>query len=204
MPQQILTVTQQHGDRIIDRIGAGPASTSVLGAADGIVSNQPGEVLLVLGADCPGVILIDPRRRCAGSVHSGWRGTAAGIGAQLVAALVAKGSVASDLVAFIGPGIRRCCYEVGEEVFVAMAAAHPDAARWRVARRGPRDHLDLIMANHDLLVAAGVAPQAIHDSGLCTACDERLFSYRREGPGCGHQAALVMIGTARAACGERS
>ena len=100
-----------------------------------------------------------------------------GAGEPLAAGIIAEGvsalrEVAGDgeIVAALGPGARGCCYEVGEEVHAHFAAYD--------ARRGERN-LDLAAVAVQQLRDAGV--DTVHDVELCTMCDERFFSYRREG-----------------------
>ncbi len=83
--------------------------------------------------------------------------------------------------AAIGPGARGCCYEVGEEVHAAFA----DIPGVRVGAR----NLDLPAVARHALAAAGV--ETIHDVGLCTLCDDRFFSHRRDGGVTGRQAGVV-------------
>src|SRR5205807_4968852 len=84
---------------------------------DGLVTNTPGVLLAVQTADCLPVVLVDTKRRALGVFHAGWRGT--------IKRIVEKGvgemrrwfeSQPEDIRAAIGPGIHKCCYEVGEEV----------------------------------------------------------------------------------------
>ena len=114
------------------------------------------------------------------ALHGGWRGLAGGILAEGVAALRDLGAE-GPVTAAIGPGARGCCYEVGEEVHAAFA----DIPGVRVGER----NLDLAAVARHALAAAGV--ETIHDVGLCTICDERFFSHRRDGGVTGRQAGVV-------------
>jgi YfiH family protein len=135
--------------------------------ADGFVTTQAGWGALVRTADCLPIALIGPDG--VAMLHGGWRGLAAGIVAAGVEVL------GEATIAVLGPSARACCYEVGEEVHEHFTAHD--------ARRGDNLALDVIAA--DQLRAAGVA--TVHDTGLCTICDERFFSHRREGEGAGRQ-----------------
>jgi len=166
--------------------------TMVTHPADGLVTDEPRVALAAMGADCPALLVMDPRTGTCGSAHCGWRGTALGIARTLLDRLTAEfGSAPADVHAFIGPGIGPCCFEVGPEVFDALANAVDGVDRFR--RPGPRrDHLDLAGANRAALEAAGVHPDRIHDARLCTRCsDGLLFSFRRDGVGTGHHAGIV-------------
>lgn len=190
-PERLVRARQEHGARV--RASDEPAELDrqirLLGAADGIRSGAAGEALLALSADCAVVMLLDPAVGAIGVCHSGWRGTAAGVGAALVESLVTHhGARRERLLAYLAPTIGPCCYEVGDEVFEALAQGGLDAAALRV--EGPRKgHLDLRAANRQVLERAGVDSLVCVDR--CTRCDDGLFSYRRDGAGCGHQAGLV-------------
>ena len=133
---------------------------------------------LVFVADCLPVMLTAPGGVAA--LHGGWRGLAGGIVAEGVAALRELG-VDGELTAALGPSARGCCYEVGEEVHAAFA----DVPGARVGER----NLDLAAVARHALEQAGVG--TVHDTGLCTMCDERFFSHRRDKGVTGRQAGVV-------------
>jgi copper oxidase (laccase) domain-containing protein len=96
------------------------------------------------------------------------------------------GASAGDIQAAIGPSIRVCCYEVGDEVMASFAERGRDIGQ--VSRPGPRGrrHLDLVEENRAQLMASGVSEEKIFDSGLCTFCEnDRFYSFRKEGGGVG-------------------
>jgi copper oxidase (laccase) domain-containing protein len=134
------------------------------GEADGFVSTDPAWGALVRTADCLPVALVAPDG--VGMLHGGWRGLAAGI----VAAGLAE--LPGATVAVLGPSARACCYEVGEEVHAQFAGYD--------ARRG--DNLAL-----DVVARAQLDGIEVVDTGICTMCDERFFSHRREGDAAGRQ-----------------
>ena len=96
------------------------------------------------------------------------------------------GSDPARCVATIGPGICGKCYEVGEEVFSAVAPRAGSAA----ARRGRR--LDLRAIHRAILEEAGLPAARIAVSEVCSLEDEeRCFSHRREGGRTGRNGVLV-------------
>jgi YfiH family protein len=156
---------------------------------DAAVAVGPGLLLGIETADCLPVLLIDPVRRHAAAAHAGWRGTAAGVAREAVAALVARGSRPGDLEAALGPGIGPCCYEVGPELVEAFGPGGES-----FFRPGPRDrpHLDVRAANVAQLRAAGVPEAQIHHVDDCTYCRADLYhSYRRDGRGAGRMISYV-------------
>jgi polyphenol oxidase len=145
--------------------------------ADGHATRSPAVGVMALAADCLPVAL-----GCDGAIamiHTGWRGLAAGVLEQGVLALRELGG-AGEISAILGPGAGPCCYEVGEEVHAAFADA----------RRTGR-HIDLKGLARDRLRAAGVAH--VRDLELCTICDERFFSHRREAACAGRQAGVAWL-----------
>jgi len=133
--------------------------------------------VMVLVADCLPVII--GSEGAVASVHAGWRGLAGGVLEQGVRALRELGG-GGEIVAVVGPGARGCCYEVGEEVHSTFGNAHRDGR-----------NLDLAAVARDRLQDVGVAH--VEDAGVCTICDERLFSHRREGLEAGRQAGIAWL-----------
>lgn len=146
----------------------------VLGQGDALLEDRPGAVIAIKTADCIPILLVDERRRAVAAVHAGWRGTVARIAAGAVEGMGRRfGADPRDLHAAIGPGIGKCCYEVGPEV----------AAQF--GERG-RVHIDLAAANRAVLVEAGVTPERIYASNLCTMCRaDEFHSFRRDGEAAG-------------------
>src|SRR3954467_3283878 len=107
----LVTLKQVHSD-VIHRVEK--VSKSAL-SGDGLITNVPEILLAIQTADCLPILLIDPEHRAVGAFHAGWRGTLARIVEKGVGRMQAKfGSKPKDIVAAIGPGIHKCCYEVEE------------------------------------------------------------------------------------------
>jgi YfiH family protein len=149
-------------------------------AADGHATALPGIGVMVLAADCVPVVLGAPG--AVAVVHAGWRGLAAGVLEQGVAALRELAGEGEALAA-IGPCAGSCCYEVGEEVLSALGLPPP--------RGVGKAMLDLRAAARERLGAAGV--ESVIDVERCTICDTRMFSHRREGAAAGRQAAVAWL-----------
>jgi YfiH family protein len=160
------------------------------GAGDAVLTRRPGLAAAVVTADCVPVLLADWRPAGAvAAVHAGWRGLVAGL---LPCAVTRLRGAPDFLVAWIGPAIGPCCYEVGEEVADRFESNGLLGAVQRPAEHRPagaRPHLDLWQAAEIQLRAAGVG--AIHSCRVCTRCDERLWSYRRAGHGAGRNVSFV-------------
>jgi polyphenol oxidase len=169
---------QVHGRDVV-RHTAAPDPDAPRVKADGHATSVPGVAALVLTADCLPVAVAAPG--AVAMLHAGWRGLAAGVLQEGVAALRELGAE-GPVVAAIGPGAGGCCYEVGDEVRAAFA----DVPEARDGRR-----IDLKRIARDRLREAGVAE--VHDAGVCTLCDERFFSHRRERGVTGRQAGVAWL-----------
>jgi len=160
---------------------------------DVLITDEPGVPLLLRYADCTPVLIYDPTHRAIAVIHSGWRGTVLGATRVAVDALAAEfGSRPADMFAAIGPCIGPCCYEVGDEVTGAVAAAFDRPDELFVGGKNGRRHFDLWAANRRWLSAVGV--RQIEIAGLCTACrTDEFYSHRAERGRTGHFGALMML-----------
>jgi hypothetical protein len=160
---------------------AGEPEGKALRGFDGLVCDRPGPVLGAFAADCVPILFADPDARVIGAAHAGWRGTVAGVAANVVARMLELGARADRIRVALGPSIGPCCFEVGAEVVDAFRAELPDVPGLVVA--GPhKDHVDLRIANRAILARAGVRAELVDIGPPCTRCEaERFFSYRRDG-----------------------
>jgi YfiH family protein len=218
----LVTLRQIHSDIIhcVDSVPQQPLF------GDGLLTTTPGLLLAIQTADCLPVILVDAKRRAVGVFHAGWRGTVKRIVEKGVGEMFRRfGSRPRDLKAAIGPGIHGCCYEVGEEVRTkfesqfAYAASlfreikESDPVREKypllfLTARAPghgilpkKIFLDLVEANRQQLLAAGVPKKNIETSPLCTNCHpDLLFSYRAEKGKTGRMMGVAGIRGCRCRC----
>lgn len=176
------TCNQVHG-RAVTRVGAaapGRAPAAEAAAAtqpcDALFTDQRGVALGIKVADCLPISLCDPAHRVIANIHSGWRGAAQQITAATLDTLARETAFhPPSSYAYLGPSIRVCCFEVGEEVAVQFDG------RWIDRTRGPKPHIDLVGMTEAVLRERGVAN--VIDTGLCSRCDEpqpRFHSYRRD------------------------
>lgn len=177
---------------------------------DGLITDRPQLLLGVLTADCLPVLVADVRRRVVAALHCGWRGTLKRIAQKGVGRMRQLfGSRPEDLRAALGPGIRACCYRVGEEVaaeyesqflyadrllrihkphkyFVNKTYALMRSEPWRGSASGEGRHyyLDLVEANLRQLLEAGVERANIYAEAPCVSCHPELFFSHRRDAGC--------------------
>lgn len=192
---RLVLMRQVHGDRI-HPIGKEVPLPERLLEGDGLITDRTGVALGIRTADCVPLLFVDRVRRVIGAAHAGWRGTALGVAARMVAAFGERfSSRPEDIVAVIGPAIGPCCYEVDSPVLAAFSAT-PDAALFsRPCLQKGRWMVDLTGANRLQLLASGLSSENIHASGLCTACRPDLFFSHRGASGrTGRQINLIMLG----------
>jgi YfiH family protein len=181
-PRRVAMGWQVHGADILEwdappRDGGYASPGAELVKVDGHATAVRDLGLLVLVADCLPVALISSDR--AAMLHCGWRPLAAGIVEKAVATFDPDAPPA----AAIGPGIGRCCYEVGEEVLAEFADLD-GVADGRM--------LDLRLVARRKLEAAGV--KRIEDVDLCTSCRPDLFfSHRRDKGVTGRQGGVAWL-----------
>ena len=181
---------QVHGNGVAVVSQAGPDL-----AADGLVTTQAGLLLCIMTADCLPVLLAAPGGQVIGAAHAGWRGMAAGVIENTVAAMTEiSGLPASEFTAWLAPAIGQCHFEVGEEVRDAFTEAKKGGVDIHAAFKpaaGGKYHADLAMLATGILGSCGVT--GISGCGLCTACEpDRFFSHRRSAP-CGRMVSGIAI-----------
>ena len=163
--------------------------------ADALITNVPNLPLFAYGTDCCMITVYDPTSRSIAAIHAGWRGTTSGIVLkELVTMMSLYGADPYTMRAAIGPAIGKCCFETDGDVPEAMRAALGADAEGCLERRGAKYHVDLAGLNRQWLLRAGVLPEHIDVSGLCTACRTDWFwSYRKMGDARGAQAAMIAL-----------
>lgn len=164
-PPTAATLHQIHSDICV----AGHGRTGQLGDGDALLESTPGHLVAVKTADCIPILLVDEEHRAVAAVHAGWRGMVQGIVRHAVRRMQGEfGTRPEQLHAAIGPGIGKCCYEVGAEVAAQFGETGPC-------------HIDLAEANRRQLAEAGVPEPRIYVANLCTKCCAGDFhSYRRD------------------------
>jgi purine-nucleoside/S-methyl-5'-thioadenosine phosphorylase / adenosine deaminase len=178
-PPRYTNLKQTHSDKVIVANGR----RGCLEQGDALVTSEPGNLIGIRTADCVPILIADPEHRAVAAVHAGWRGTAAGIATKAIEKLTEEfGSRPAALLASIGPAIGPCCFEVGPEVgalFTTIGSA-----------------VDLRAANQAQLLEAGVAPERVDVSDLCTVCygEGEFHSFRRDKESSGRMVSAIGIG----------
>lgn len=165
---------------------------------DGLITNVPGVPLVTFYADCVPLYFVDTVNRAIGLSHSGWRGTVKGMGIKTVEAMNREyGSKPEDIVAVVGPSICQECYEVSKEVVDEFHRAYDgmfDVSNIYYAKDNGKMQLNLWEANRQILLLAGLKPENIVISNVCTSChSDLLFSHRKTNGKRGNLVALLEL-----------
>ncbi|WCN39006.1 peptidoglycan editing factor PgeF [Aneurinibacillus uraniidurans] len=163
---------------------------------DGLLTEHAGIFLASFYADCVPLFFYAPSHRVIGVAHAGWKGTVANIGAEMVRQMGERWQIApEEIYAAIGPSIRSCCYEVND--VVANRVQDVLASRAEQVLKAKDDGkymLNLQETNRILLLAAGILPEHIEVSHLCTSCRTDLFfSHRKEAGKTGRMTAFIAL-----------
>ncbi len=168
----------------------------LLEGVDAVMTNIPGMCIGVSTADCIPVLLYDEEHHAAAAIHAGWRGTQARIVHKAVQEMrMAYKTDPTKLKAVIGPGISLDNFEVGDEVYAAFEQAAFDMstiAEERIKRNPNAEdpakaferkwHINLPLANIQMLTHNGVDEANIINTGICTFDNaDNYFSARRLG-----------------------
>lgn len=172
-PERHASLDQVHGATIVEAYRAGS-----LGKGDALTTSQGGLFITVRTADCLPLLMADIRQRKVAAVHAGWKGTVARIAVKAVEAMR---SDPADVWVAIGPGIRQCCFEVGEEV----------AREFGIAGRAC---VDLFAINLQQLKDIGIPTEQIALDAPCTKCNpDEFHSFRRDKQDAGRMHSAISV-----------
>lgn len=163
---------------------------------DGLITNEPGVILSTFYADCVPLYFVDPVHRAIGLSHSGWRGTVGRMGQKTLEAMAkAYGTKPEDVYAAIGPAICQECYEISEDVAMHFYEEFPRHGDEILINKGNGKYqLDLWKTNEIVLLEAGIKPEHLAVTNICTCCNaDVLFSHRASQGKRGNLAAFLML-----------
>jgi len=163
---------------------------------DGLITDEPGVILSTFYADCVPLYFVDSVNRAIGLSHSGWRGTVGRMGKRTLEAMADEfGTKPEDVYAAIGPSICQDCYEISEDVaehFYEEFNGHGDEIL--IDKGNGKYQLDLWKTNEIVLLEAGISPEHLAVTNICTCCNsEVLFSHRASQGKRGNLAAFLML-----------
>ena len=194
----LITLRQVHSD-IVFTVRS-PLLVETAEEGDSLITNEADFLIAVQTADCLPVLLVDPDKRAVASVHAGWRGILRQIVQKTLTLMQRQYSTNPwDCVAVIGPSIRECCYEVGEDVIEAFVREFdyaPDLFHRSQlgSEKAQKRFLDLPAACRRQLLDGGLDAENVFTNAPCTTCNiNRLFSHRGESGKTGRMMAVIGI-----------
>ena len=168
-------------------------------STDGLITNKKDIILATTNADCILMLFFDPQKKVMANVHSGWKGTLQEISIEAVKKMKEEYSCnAEDIMCFICPSIRKCHFEVDQEVkdlfynkfkklynIEEIIEENKEKNKW---------HIDTVLINRTILKQEGLKEENIIDSGLCSVCNSDIIhSFRVEKEGYGLETALIAL-----------
>ncbi len=191
-----LTVAQQRhnsGVAIVDDRNAGTGKFGgehAIPDSDALITELKDTPLMMFSADCPLVIVYEPDKSVVGLMHCSWRAIVKGIVANTIDTMRENFKIdVRNLIVGVGPGAGKCCYRVDEKFVEAISTAK--GLENFVVKTKNNMTFDLHGAILYQLSDNGIANSQIETMGICTICDERFFSYRREGTRAGRFALIA-------------
>ena len=177
--------------------GCGIVKPRTYSDVDGLVTDIPGICLVTFYADCVPLYFVDPVKKVIGLSHSGWRGTVGKIGKVTVETMCREfKSRPEDILAAVGPSICQDCYEVSEDVIRQFQKNFPEDC-WDALfyqKENQKYQLNLWKANELIFYEAGILPEHIAVTNLCTHCNsEILYSHRQAGDARGNLCAFLAL-----------
>ncbi len=165
---------------------------------DGLITNKPNIALGTTNADCILILLFDPVKKVISNVHSGWKGTFQKISQKAVKKMIEEYNCnPKDIIACMCPSIRKCHFEVRENVANECKKIFSYTGRINDIMEKKNDekwNIDTILINKILLKEEGLLDENIVDSGICSVCNSDLIhSYRVEKEGYGLEAAIISL-----------
>ena len=196
--KNIVKARQAHTDNILDieKIEAiDTIDTDV--NSDGLITNKKNIILATTNADCILLLFFDPVKKVIANAHSGWKGTLQEISVKTVNKMKQNyGCNPKDIIVCILPSIRKCHFEVENEVYQMFYNKFKKLGNIDefITKNGDKWNIDTVLINKTILQQAGILSKNVEDSGLCSVCNKNIVhSFRAEGEGYGLATALIEI-----------
>ena len=183
-----------------DKIEKVESSDDKFEEVDGIITNKKDIILCTTSADCTSLLFYDDNKKVVADVHSGWKGTLQKIGKKAVEKMIKDYECnPKDIICCIGPHIRKCHFEVEEDVMQMFKREFEYTSRiqeiieiGRKVDSVQKYNVDTTLINKIILKEAGLKDENIIDSNICTVCNSYLFhSYRVDKETSGRNGAFI-------------
>lgn len=157
---------------------------------DALITNRPNTPLMIMSADCTGILIYDPIQKVIAAVHAGRAGALNQILPQTIQKMGKTfGSLAKNLHIVLGPSIHGCCYEINETIASECTAKGYDSA---LRREDKKVFLDVNTILLEQLKALSIENVETCDHCTSCRCDE-YFSYRADQQHTGRIAGVIFL-----------
>lgn len=168
---------------------------------DGLITNKKNLILSTTNADCILLMFFDPVKKVIANVHSGWRGTIQRISVKTVEKMKKEfDSKPEDIICLICPSIRKCHFEVENDVKSLFEEEFKDLGKENLDKiieekiPNKKWNIDTVLINQIILENEGLKKENIIDSKICSVCNSNIIhSYRAEKQGYGLNTAIVLL-----------
>lgn len=188
---EIIYLKQVHSDKIF--VYSKNRENIKDSEGDAIITNGKNVIIGVFTADCVPIVLIDENKEIGAVIHSGWRGTFDSITFKTIKKMEEEFNTdVKNVKAYIGPHIRKCCYEISEELKLQFINKKNNIDE-KVLFDGRKLNLEACIL--DDLKRAGVCKNNINTLDLCTCCEEgiKLHSYRKSAGAYGRMFTFITL-----------
>ncbi len=183
---KLFNIQQVHGRRVIIATKERLRNNKEIIKADGLITDESYVPLVIRTADCVPIFIFDTQKEVAGLLHAGWQSLRKGIISSALTTMRRKWITDYKKIKIIfGPCIRSCCFEVDDKV----QKYFPNV----IKRRNKKVYVDLVKEAKNQFFSFNVNKKNIFDCRICTCCDKRFFSFRRQGDFSGRMLSLVML-----------
>ncbi|MGN1271341.1 MAG: peptidoglycan editing factor PgeF [Clostridia bacterium] len=181
-------------EKVTNEIGIFPQDLQNI---DGLITEEKNIILSLSFADCTPIYLYDKEKNIIGNIHSGWQGTIKKIAKSAIIKMKKEfNSNPKDIICVIGPTIRKCHFEVQEDVkneFYNTFNYMKDIDKIIEFNKHTNSYfIDTVEINKELLKEEGILEENIIDSNICTYCNSNIIhSYRKEEKEAGRNTAII-------------
>ncbi len=169
---KIVMVQQTHSNNVIFADG----NTDNFADTDGLLTNKRGVLLAVRTADCLPIFFYDEKAKIAAIIHAGWKGLFNNIILNIINMYKKNDVILKNLKVYIGPHIKRNCYEVSKKMANLFMPKISDTNI--VKKIHGKYYLDLTLIAHNQLINSGISAHNVSISPYCTYCSNLFYSYR--------------------------
>ncbi len=194
----IVKAKQAHTDNVVNIENLNKNNKiDTIEPSDGLVTNKKNIILATTNADCILLLFFDPVKKVIANTHSGWKGTLQEISVKTVNKMVNDyGCATQDIIVCILPSIRKCHFEVDQEVYQMFYNQFKKLGKIDefITKKGDKWNIDTVYINKKILEQAGILPKNIEDSGICSVCNKNIIhSFRAEGKAYGLATAMIEL-----------